>query len=97
MRTYILAAALIGAATPAFAQVVVIEPEVREYVIREATAVEYDYDYDGPIDVGTVLPAEVEIYDIDDPDIDVDYGYTVLDDRRVIVEPGTRRIVHIVE
>ena len=44
-----------------------------------------------------MLPGEVEIYDIDDPEIDVDYGYTVVDDRRVIVEPGTRRIVHIVE
>jgi hypothetical protein len=97
MRTFILAAALAGAVTPAFAQYVVIEPEVREYVIREAPAIEYDYDYDGPVEVGAVLPGEIEIFDIDDPDIDVDYGYTVLDDRRVIVEPETRRIVHIVE
>jgi hypothetical protein len=97
MRTFILAAALAGAVTPAFAQYVVIEPEVREYVIREAPNVSYEYDYEGPIEVGTVLPGEVEIYEIDDPDIDADYSYTVVDDRRVIVEPETRRIVHIVD
>lgn len=97
MRKIILAAALAGAATPAFAQLVVIEPEVREYVIREAPAIAYGYDYDGPVEVGAVLPDEVEIFDIDAPEIDAGYGYTVLDDRRVIVEPETRRVVHIID
>ena len=70
---------------------------MREYVIREAPMVDYDYDYDGPVEVGAELPGEIEMFDIDSPEFDTNYSYTVLDDRRVIVEPGTRRIVHIVE
>ena len=97
MRKTVLALALAGAASPAFAQYVVIEPEVREYIVREAPSVTYTYDYDGPVEIGAVLPGDVEIFDIDDPEIDVDYGYTIVDDRRVIVEPETRRIVQIVD
>ena len=33
----------------------------------------------------------------DSPEFDSDYSYTVLDDRRVIVEPGTRRVVYVVD
>src|SRR5690606_28452483 len=75
MKRSVLAVTLAAAAgSPAFAQYVVIEPEVREYVIREAPVIAYEYeDYDGPVEVGAVLPADVEIFDIDDPAIDVDY------------------------
>ena len=98
MKRIILAAAvLVAAAAPAAAQYAVIEPELRAYVVREAPAIAYDYAYDGDIEVGAILPDEVEIFDIDEPELDTDYAYTVVSERRVIVEPDTRRIVHIVE
>ena len=95
MKTLIIGAALaVSAIAPAFAQAVIIEPEVREYVVREGRS---SVVYDGDIAVGTVLPGEVEIYAIDEPSIDTDYRYAVINDRRVIVEPSSRRVIEIVD
>ena len=97
MKKLVLALVLTGVAAPAFAQYVVIEPDVREYVIREAPSVSYDYDYEDDIAVGAVLPGDVEIFDIEDPEIEADYGYTILDEQPVIVEPRSRRIIQILD
>jgi hypothetical protein len=95
MKTLIIGAALaVSAIAPAFAQAIIIEPEVREYVVREGRS---SVVYDGDIAVGTVLPGEVEIYAIDEPSIDTDYRYAVINDRRVIVEPSSRRVIEIVD
>lgn len=86
------AAALAVLATPAFAQLLDIQigPKEREYIVREGRSVTYD----GPIAVGSVLPAEVEFYEV--PEVTT-YRYAVVNDRRVIVEPSSRRIIQIVE
>ena len=42
--------------------------------------------------VGTVLPDSVEIVEV--PAYH-DYGYVMLNDRRVLVDRGTRTIVHV--
>lgn len=86
------AAALAVLATPAFAQLLDIQigPKEREYIVREGRSVTYD----GPIAVGTVLPADVEVYSV--PEVTT-YRYAVVNDRRVIVEPSSRKIIQIVE
>ncbi len=43
--------------------------------------------------VGATLPADVVVSEVPD----YDYNYVVVNDRRVLVDPGTRRIVHIYE
>lgn len=66
-------------------------PEVRSYVMRERRAsvrVEQD------VVVGEPLPPDVVLYEIPDTDA---YEYTVVNDRRVIVEPRTRKVVYIVQ
>lgn len=74
--------ATIGAAAEPSAQ-------VRSYVIRE----------DRPsvtvrerVAVGHPLPERVVLYQIPDSE----YEYTVVNNERVIVEPGTRKVVYIV-
>lgn len=99
MKNRALLALALSAATVAgaLAQTVVIEPEqetvIREYVTThevapaEITGVE--------IAVGTTLPETVELHALEVPD--VEYRYVVVDGRTVLVDPGTRKIVHIIE
>ncbi len=50
--------------------------------------------YQGPVVVGETLPGTITYYPV--PQYD-DYGYTVLNGRRVIVERRSHRIVRIIE
>lgn len=50
--------------------------------------------YEGPVVVGETLPGTITYYPV--PQYD-DYGYTVLNGRRVIVERRTHRVVRIIE
>jgi hypothetical protein len=96
-----LAAMLLLAGTGmAAAQDVIVTPEqqivIREYVVREQ--VEPIAPPPGiEIMVGTTLPDTVEVQPLDVPDIDTRYEYVVIEDRTVLVEPETRRIVQIIE
>jgi hypothetical protein len=96
-RTFAALAAVtaLGAlgAGQAFAQEVVVVPdEVDHYVVEQP--------YDDPVMldedvvVGEELPDTVVIHRV--PDYD-DYGYTVVNRHRVIVEPSTRRIIKVYE
>ena len=82
----------------ALAQTVIIEPEqetvIREYVVREK-APEALIDFD--IEVGSIVPDEVEVRTLSVPDVDTSYEYVVVDGRTVLVEPGSRRIVHVID
>lgn len=94
-----LAALALGTvlAGSALAQTVVIKPEqetlIRDYVITqkvapaEITGVE--------IAVGATLPETVELHALEVPD--VTYRYVVVDGKTVLVEPETRKIVHVIE
>lgn len=96
MNKLILGAVLAASvALPATAQVAVqIGPEVREYVVKEGrSSVRIDSD----VTVGAMLPADVEIYAIEGVPTATEYRYAVVNDRRVIVEPGSRRIIEIVD
>jgi hypothetical protein len=98
MKPVILAAAFVAVASvaPATAQVAVqIEPEVRDYVIKEGRA--SSVTIDGDLAVGAILPSDVEIHAIEGVPTATKYRYAVVNDRRVIVEPGTRKVIQIIE
>lgn len=66
-----------------------------DYVVHEHPR---SFRYDGDVRVGAVLPdAEVTYYEVPD-DYDVrQYRYTVINDRTVLVDPDTRRVVQIID
>jgi uncharacterized protein YraI len=49
--------------------------------------------YDGSVAIGETLPASAELVTIPD----YEYSYVRVNDRRVLVEPSTRRIVYVYE
>jgi hypothetical protein len=105
MRKIMLAtaAALLTVSSAAFAQstVIVTDPaptgaivlpgEVRTYVMEQQTP---SVVYDGDVVVGTTLPDTVEVHTV--PNMD-GYAYTVVNDRRVIIEPQTHRVIQVLE
>lgn len=97
------AAAVLTISSAAFAQstVIVTDPaatgsvvlpgEVRTYVMEQNTP---SVVYDGDIVVGTTLPDTVEVHTV--PNVD-GYAYTVVNNRRVIVEPQTHGVIQVLE
>ncbi|CAN7714513.1 DUF1236 domain-containing protein [Ensifer adhaerens] len=88
---------LLGASGFGFAQTVLVTPEqetvVREYVKKKPLA---SINLPGvELNVGSALPETVELHTIDAPDIK--YRYVVIDNRTVLVDPGTRKIVRVIE
>ena len=70
---------------------VVIPGEVRTYVMEQQVP---SVVYEGDVVVGSVLPDTVEVHTIDGH---ADYAYTVVNERRVIVNPETRTVVQVLE
>lgn len=72
------------------------QPRFRQYVVEHRVP---SYAYEEPLEVGTVLPARGVTY----REVPREYGaragyrYTMVNDRTVIVEPKTRRVVQIIE
>jgi hypothetical protein len=86
---------LLGGAHFAAAQTVVIAPEqetvIREYVKKKPVA---SIDLPGvELNIGSTVPDTVELYKVEDPK--VTYSYTVVGGKTYVVEPGTRKIVHV--
>ena len=76
----------------AFAEDVVVIPDtVTTYVTQQQLE---DTTVDGDIVVGNSLPDKVVIKNVPDHD---DYGFAVVNKKRVIVHPKTRKVVKIVE
>lgn len=70
-------------------------PRFRTYVVERRVP---SYTYRETVRVGTVLPAEgITYYEIPAEYGLREYRYTVVNDRPVIVEPRTRRVVQIIE
>jgi len=79
----------------AAADTVVIQPEqetvIKEYVKKQPLA---SVKLPGvELNVGTALPDTVELHEVPN----VKYRYTVIDNRTVIVDPGTHKVVKIIE
>lgn len=70
---------------------VVVPGEVRTYVLEQQVP---SVAYEGDVLIGKVIPDSVEIHTIDGH---ADYAYTVVNERRVIVNPQTRTVVQILE
>jgi hypothetical protein len=70
-------------------------PRFKQYVIKQHPR---SFTYDEPVTVGAVLPPDgIEYYEVPAQYGHVTYRYTVVNDEVVLVDPGTRRIVQIVQ
>jgi hypothetical protein len=93
-----LAAAAMLMPALATAQTTVIETtgaappdEVITYVQRERLP---SVRVEGDVSVGYTLPSSVEVRSVPRHD---KFGYAVINDRRVIVEPRTRKVIRVIE
>ena len=99
MKRISLAALALGSllTSAAMAETVVIAPEqetvIREYVTTHEVAPVEVTDVD--IAVGSTLPDTVELHAIDVPD--VSYRYVVVGGQTVLVDPDSRKIVHVLK
>jgi hypothetical protein len=80
-------------AFPAFAQDVAVVPDpvttwVTEQPLDDDVVIEKD------VVVGDALPDKVVVKSVKDHD---DFGYAVVNKRRVVVEPKTRKVVKIID
>ena len=70
-------------------------PRFRSYVVEQRRP---SYNYREDVRVGAVLPeAGVTYYDVPREYNQPNYRYTVVNNRTVLVDPATRRIVEVVE
>ena len=72
-----------------------LTPRFKEYVITQRPT---SFTYAQPLTVGMVLPQQGVVY----REVPAEYGvsgyrYTVVNDRAVLVEPNSRRVVQIIE
>lgn len=70
---------------------VVLPGEVRTYVMEQSAP---SVVYEGDILVGTPLPDVVEVHRIDGYD---GYAYTVVNERRVVIDPQTRTVIEVLD
>ena len=88
----------IGAATGTVGGILGVNerPRFREYVVRGRRP---SYRYDEPLRRGVILPERgVEYYPVPaEYRVAPGYRYTVVNDRPVLVDPVTRRIVEVLE
>jgi uncharacterized protein YcfJ len=71
------------------------QPKFREYVVTQRVP---SYSYAQPLQVGAVLPADgVTYYQVPAEYGATEYRYTVVNNTPVLVDPGTRRVVQIVQ
>lgn len=90
----IAAASFLGYVGLAAADDVVIAPEqetvIKEYVHKQPLA---SVNLPGvELNIGTALPDTVELHQIPN----VKYEYVVVDNRTVVVDPGTRKIIKVI-
>ena len=88
----------VGAAFGAAGAILGVEdrPRFREYVVRERRP---SYHLREEVHVGAVLPAQgIRLYEVPrEYHVRPGYRYAVVNDRPVIVEPSSRRIVEIID
>lgn len=105
-HTLMAASAALLISTAAFAQSTVIvtdQPAPGAVVVREVPSSVRTYvmrqevpsvNYNGDVLVGRVLPQEVETHVIDG---DGGYAYTIVNQRRVVVDPETREVIEVLD
>lgn len=77
---------------------VVISPEerttIREYVVKQKRP---SVRVQERVVVGATLPQDVELYTIEGPPTVTRYRYSVVNEQPVLVDPGTRRVIQVIE
>ncbi|TGV55634.1 DUF1236 domain-containing protein [bacterium M00.F.Ca.ET.141.01.1.1] len=91
----VAAVLLLAGVGAAAAEDVIIQPEqetvIKEYVKKQPLA---SVKVPGvELSLGTALPDTVELHEVPN----VKYRYTVIDNQTVIVDPGTHKIIKIIE
>lgn len=76
-------------ATAAWADIVVIEPEVDTWIMEQPGDT---VTIDGDIVVGTAVPDSVQVIEVPKHD---KYGYVVVNKKRVLVDRGTRKVIKV--
>jgi hypothetical protein len=80
-------------AMPSFAQDVVVVPDpVTTWVTEQP--VDNDITVEGGVVIGDTLPDKVVIKNVQDHN---DFGYAVVNKKRYIVQPKTRKVVKIID
>ena len=99
-RLLLTATALVVLAGPALPQAVVIAPEqrkvIKEYVVKEKVR---PFQLQSRVTVGATLPADVELAPVPEtwgPTFR-SYRYVYTGDDVVLVDPGSRRVVQIID
>ena len=70
-------------------------PRFRQYIVEERVP---SYTVNTPVRVGTVLPESgVTYYDVPQRYGATAYRYTVVNDRPILVEPRTRRVMQVID
>lgn len=94
MRKLFITAALTAAlAIPAFAQDVIVVPDpVTTWVTEQP--LDEDMTVTEKVVVGDTLPDKVVIKNVQDHD---DFGYAVVNKKRYVVQPKTRKVVKIID
>jgi len=98
LRSVLAGALLLGGAAVASAQTVVVTPEqetvIREYVTANPVVVERPSNFE--LIVGAVIPDVFKPGELAENTVpDHRYQYVVVDGQTVLIEPQTRKIVHI--
>lgn len=94
MKKLLAATALTAALTvPAFAQDVVVVPDPITTWVTEQP-LDNDVVIKEKVIVGDTLPDKVVIKNVQDHD---DYGFAVVNKKRYVVQPKTRKIVKIID
>ncbi|AZO58490.1 MAG: DUF1236 domain-containing protein [Mesorhizobium sp.] len=87
--------ALIAGVGFAAADQIIVTPEqqtvVKEYVHKHPIASVNILGLE--LGVGSTVPDTVELREVPD----VQYRYAVVNDRTVLIDPGTRRVIHVIE
>nr|WP_244627464.1 DUF1236 domain-containing protein [Microvirga tunisiensis] len=69
--------------------------KVKQYVVRERRP---SVRVSKTVTVGEELPSNIEMYSVpEDVGVRTEHRYTVVNDRTVLVDPKTRRIVQVIE
>jgi hypothetical protein len=92
--------AFLAGAGIAAADSLVLTPEesttVHEYITtQQVTPVEPPSGFS--VSVGATLPDTVEVHTLDTPKIKQKYDYVVIGKQTVLVEPGTRKIIQVID
>jgi hypothetical protein len=98
-RNAIAATMLLAGTALATAQTVVVTPEqevvVREYVKTNPVVVDRPSNFE--LVVGAIIPDILKPGELSENTLPDRYQYVVMDGRTVLIDPQTRKVVHIIE